>query len=830
MLRRLLGLGVLMIAATAATTAPAAAKTFAIADAVQRADCSLKRVSGAGTQTLGYTARQTSALTFALRGGSAQDWDLAVFDRASGKRLAGSGAWGADEVAQVIVEGGRRLDVQACRISGTSASMPLDITAVGLPTTTRSAEPVRQSLIHITTRSAAERKLVGGLGLDLGHDETPTGVSAIIRDVREFDVLRKLGIQFEVKVADLDAKDRRDRAADRAYTAKLRQAGGSALPSGRTEYRMIEDYYAELKKLAQDHPAIVRPVTLPKKSFQGREQVGVEISSNVHAADDQKPVSFIMGMHHAREWPAAETPLEFALYLAKGYGGDKVITDLLNRTRVVIVPLINPDGFVASRTSFSIADTIDPTGLGTLVEGVGLGGTLAYRRKNCRGASPSPATPCVLQYGIDPNRNYGFNWGGLGASTDVLSQSYRGPGPWSESETQSVHEYSQVHDVTTLLTIHNVAALVLRPPGTSAEGTAPDEPALKALGDAMGADTGYTSQYGYQLYDTSGTTEDWNYGAAGTFGYTIEIGPAGGDFHMPYQVGVVDEWTGTGKRAGRGLRQAYLRIVEAATDAKQFSTLTGRAPAGRTLRVKRTFKTSTSPVCTFAQLLPVSLPDPIGGATDCIAPQDPILIDDKLDYTTKVPANGNFSWLVTPSSAPFKHKAGQDTEWTLTCEDDAGKVLETRQVKIWRGETQTFTLAACGPLVPLAKAAKDKLAPRSRITKKSLKATRRGLQLGGTSVDFAPSGLTAKLRRVEVAVGRRVGKQCRFLRANGSFGARVSCSRTSYLRAHGTANWTFVLKRKLPAGKYLAWVRGVDAAGNRERKNSKRNLITFRIK
>jgi hypothetical protein len=185
---------------------------------------------------------------------------------------------------------------------------------------------------------------------------------------------------------------------------------------------------------------------------------------------------------------------------------------------------------------------------------------------------------------------------------------------------------------------------------------------------------------------------------------------------------------------------------------------------------------------------------------------------------------------VTPSSAPFKHKAGQDTEWTLTCEDDAGTVLETKQVKIWRGETQTFTLSGCGPLVPLAKAAKDKLAPKSKITKKSLKATRRGLQLGGTSVDFAPSGLKAKLRRIEVAVGRRVGKQCRFLRANGTFGPRVGCSRTAYRSAHGTANWTFVLKRKLPAGKYVAWVRGVDAAGNHEPKDAKRNLLTFRIR
>ena len=85
------------------------------------------------------------------------------------------------------------------------------------------------------------------------------------------------------------------------------------------------------------------------------------------------------------------------------------------------------------------------------------------------------------------------------------------------------------------------ASLVLRPPGVHNAGQAPDEPALKALGDAMADDTGYTSEYGYQLYDTSGTTEDWNYGAAGTFGYTIEMGPGssqGGNFQ--FQVDVTD--------------------------------------------------------------------------------------------------------------------------------------------------------------------------------------------------------------------------------------------------------------------------------------------------
>jgi hypothetical protein len=812
------------VSAGAATTT----RPLTIASAVTRSDCAIKRLAGAtGTTALPYTATLTGAVTFALRGGASSDWDLAVFKHDTQRRMAGSGAFGADETIQLLLRAGEQVDVQACRVAG-SATLPLTISTQRLALAPLGGAPQSGSLAYVETGSLKRLRLLQTLGLNTNEGANARGMSTVVADAAQFKLLDRLGFSYRTLIPDLAAQDRRDRATDRAATA-------SNLPSGRTEYRHLEDYQAELKQLVQDHPALVRAVTLPKKSFQGRPQTGVEISSDVNAADDQKPVSFIMGVHHAREWPAGEIPMEFAIYLAKSYGSDKEVTDLLNKTRVVIVPIINPDGFQASRDApIDLADlTGDPAGAPSLLESVlPPGGSLGYRRKNCDGAIPLPSAPCELQYGVDPNRNYGFNWGGLGASSDVNSQTYRGSGPWSEPETQSVHEYSQVHDITTLLTMHNFASLVLRPPGTSGEGQAPDEVPLKSLGDAMGADTGYTSQYGYQLYDTSGTTEDWNYGAAGTFGYTIEMGPAdtdGGNFHIAYQQGVIDQWNGTGTRAGRGLRQALLRLAGAASDDTQFATIAGRAPAGRVLRVKKTFKTSTSPVCAIADVLPLTLPDPLGAATSCIAPGPAQQIDDRLEYTTTVPANGVFSWLVTPSTRPFVHKMNKAEAWTLSCEDAAGTVFETKQVTIWRGEKQSFELPCGGTLPKPPAAVKDRLAPRSKITRKSLKATRAGVQLAGTSADFAPAGLAPNLANVSVTLGRRVGKQCRFARASGAFGPKVSCQRTSYLPATGTTTWTFLFRHRLPAGRYLAWIRAVDSAGNRERKAKSRNLVTFKL-
>ena len=100
---------------------------------------------------------------------------------------------------------------------------------------------------------------------------------------------------------------------------------------------------------------------------------------------------------------------------------------------------------------------------------------------------------------------------------------------------------------------------MLRPPGIQVQGPTPDEPIYKALGDAMAAENGYASQLSYQLYDTTGTTEDWSYYATGGLGFTFEIGPE--HFHPPFAE-TVAEYEG-------GNRAAYFLAQENTADADQ---------------------------------------------------------------------------------------------------------------------------------------------------------------------------------------------------------------------------------------------------------------------
>ena len=92
------------------------------------------------------------------------------------------------------------------------------------------------------------------------------------------------------------------------------------LPSGRTTYRRLADYELELKQLAMQYPALVKPLTLNHKSVLGRDVNGIEIAVNPQNIDDGKAIFLNMGVHHAREWPSSEHAMEWAYDLLTNYG------------------------------------------------------------------------------------------------------------------------------------------------------------------------------------------------------------------------------------------------------------------------------------------------------------------------------------------------------------------------------------------------------------------------------------------------------------------------------------------------------------------------------
>jgi len=616
------------------------------------------------------------------------DWDLAVFD-ASGRLVAGNAGAGSDEVAQGWTGDGV-LRVQACRRSGDDGTARVTIERGTVPQALiDEARATKLQIVSVRTPTRADKARLTSLGLDLTEHGGHQSLGVVLHGEGDAAKLRAAGFDYAVKVPDLVTRSAADLKADARYA---RSTARSDVPSGRTTYRMLADYNDELKKLADENPGLVKLIELPERTGLGNAVFGIEITTDVEKQDG-KPAFLNMGVHHAREWPSGEHAMEWAYELINGYKAkDPRIVKIVEQSRNIVVPIVNPDGFDASRSAGGRtggdggrdennpdSDLVTILALSTITGG-------EYRRKNCR-IGETDAHDCLTatgaaSNGTDPNRNYGGLWGGPGAEgEDVTSEVFRGPGPFSEPETRNVQALVSQRQVMSLITNHTTAGLVLRAPGLAALGDPVDENrGYKALGDAMALENGYFSQKSFELYDTTGTTEDWSYNVTGGFGFTFEIycgepNYATGDcddpaFHPLYATQAAEytgdsdqnnhvndpgrsEETPFGMQAGydgKGNSEAYKIAAESAINEARHSIIEGTAPAGAKLRLVKEFKTQTFPQ-----------PQEDGALA-------PLEFDDRLETVYDVGADGRFRWHVNPSTRPIvakpsgREKRGEPSE------------------------------------------------------------------------------------------------------------------------------------------------------------------------
>ena len=374
-------------------------------------------------------------------------------------------------------------------------------------------------------------------------------------------------------------------------------------------------------------------------------------------------------MHHAREWPTAEFTLEFVQDLLMHDGSDPDATNLLEKGKLVAVPVVNPDGYDLSRSLQN-----------------------EQKRKNCRqtaGLIPTLADctgPGSTNRGIDNNRNYLPFWGGPGSSTSATVSNTRGEAPGSEPENRGMIDLQNAHQFTVAINNHTPDQRLLRAPSSSNEPQiVADHAAYQGLLERLarnlpGWPAGpWTDVY----YEASSTAEQQAYYGYGTFGFTPEATPGfsgAQTFHPPYQ-NVIDNYLGTGTLyANQTMRGLYYDAFKAATEPQLHSVLTGTAPAGATLELRK------------AYTLDSSLTTWVTGQ-----PQEIRAFPNAIRTTLTVPTNGRFEWHVNPSSRPSQYSSAFiDESWILTCAAADGTVLETTTVKIARGQVANRSLCMQG--------------------------------------------------------------------------------------------------------------------------------------
>ena len=295
---------------------------------------------------------------------------------------------------------------------------------------------------------------------------------------------------------------------------------------------MAHDYYSyqEMTDLLQDlqsqHPDIMYLESYAKTN-QNRDVWFVKISDNVETNEDE-PGVLLLGAHHGDEKISFELLIFFINHLIDNYekentdndkdgliNEDKIdgkdndddgqidedpsedrVREAINNTQIYIIPMINPDGVEANT------------------------------RKNCNPDS---------KHGVNTNRNFGYDWGyydlfpnlyGYLWATQETSGNYRGPAPYSETETQAVVKVAESFLINISLSYHSGAEIVFFPWYHTTEKT-PHENLFITIGNEMGQISGYPLLIGNdftipRLGGTLGTSENYLYGEHRIIAYTVE--------------------------------------------------------------------------------------------------------------------------------------------------------------------------------------------------------------------------------------------------------------------------------------------------------------------
>jgi len=267
------------------------------------------------------------------------------------------------------------------------------------------------------------------------------------------------------------------------------------------EYHSSRELEQDLLALVDSYPNLAR-ISIIGESLEGRNIYALKISDNVHSDESEAEVIFI-GCHHAREWISVEIPYLLAKYLVENYASDAQVQNLVNQSEIWIVPLVNPDGLEYSIHFYR------------------------YWRKNRRNNGDGT-------YGIDLNRNYGYQWGidNIGSSPYTFSDTYRGPSAFSEPETQAVRDLFAQRNFTSLISYHSFSQVILYPWGYTDQPSTDDlllEQIATDMSTQMQAVNGNIygfMQAGEGFYLTNGDTTDWSYGVYGIPSFTIELPPA----------------------------------------------------------------------------------------------------------------------------------------------------------------------------------------------------------------------------------------------------------------------------------------------------------------
>jgi hypothetical protein len=345
-------------------------------------------------------------------------------------------------------------------------------------------------------------------------------------------LLRTSQIGYTVKIANVQ------RLLDEERSELLRRAeeARKTLPSNFDfgTYHTFDEISAFISSLPTAFPTIASTFDVGK-SYEGRQMTGIKIGK----PGTNKKAIWIDAGFHAREWIAPATALFVINELTSKYGSDATITNLVDKLDWYILAAANPDGYEYSRTNDRM-----------------------WRKTRSKQK---------LCFGVDPNRNFAYQFGGQGTSNQPCSDIYRGTAAFSEPETKAISTkiMGLKDSLKAYLTLHSYGQWWLVPYGYIDPAVFPPDyqELLKAAQDgaaALKAVHGTTFTVGNSdelLYAAAGASDDWSKAIPGIkFVYTMELRPnesSPGGFVLP-----ANQIIPTGEETWAGMKVIAQRVLD----------------------------------------------------------------------------------------------------------------------------------------------------------------------------------------------------------------------------------------------------------------------------
>lgn len=379
----------------------------------------------------------------------------------------------------------------------------------------------QQNTTHALVRIQLGNKTMpelAALGIETDHGKITPGRSLeTVLNNNELLLVQQAGFVTETLVPDVKAAYlsgvREQVVTERNGNCELStdQPQDFPTPSNYT-YGSMGGYhtYAELLAVIDDMAVKFPNLISVKKAIsdtllthEGRPLWWVCISDNPNQ-DEGEPELLYTSLHHAREPNSASQMLFYMWHLLENYETDPMVQYLVNEGALYFIPCINPDGYVYNETT-------DPQGGG-------------YWRKNRRPNENG-------SFGVDLNRNYGYQWGydNSGSSSNQNSETYRGPAAFSEPETRLVRDFCLAHNFRFVLNYHTYSNILIYPWAYNNETA---DPAFVDLARLLTRDNGYVSGTTANVifYNVNGSSDDWMHAETGAYSFTPEVGPGAWGF------------------------------------------------------------------------------------------------------------------------------------------------------------------------------------------------------------------------------------------------------------------------------------------------------------